>query len=209
MAKEVNIMTTKINSALQSVQKYMMENPIALSAENKFQGYKYRGIKEVIQAFSKPLAENNIIVLPQNIKVSTKFLEDGKNTLTRITGEVRLYCTLDGSYIERSYEGHSKSNQGKDLEAAKSFAFRDALLETFCVPFESVVEPEMEGIDKPDEPVDEHSQTVTAFISDLEGLIDADDAEDVLKNYVKAAELSGDRELLKKINLEYIKFTRG
>jgi hypothetical protein len=120
-----------------------------------------------------------------------------------------LYCTLDGSFVERSYEGHSKSNQGKDLEAAKSFAFRDALLETFCVPFESVVEPEMEGIDKPLELVDEHSQTVASFVSDLEGLIDADDAEDVLKNYVKAAELSGDRELLKKINLEYIKFTRG
>jgi len=208
MAKEVNIMTTKINSALQSVQKYMMENPIALSAENKFQGYKYRGIKEVIQAFSKPLAENNIIVLPQNIKVSTKFLEDGKNTLTRITGEVRLYCTLDGSYIERSYEGHSKSNQGKDLEAAKSFAFRDALLETFCVPFESVVEPEMEGVDENDEPVDESQETVNAFVADLEALIDESDAEEVFKNYSKAAELSGDRELLKKINLEYIKFTK-
>jgi len=201
--------TQKINTALQNVQKYMMENPIALSAENKFQGYKYRGIKEVIQAFSKPLAENNIIVLPQNIKVSTKFLEDGKNTLTRITGEVRLYCTLDGSYIERSYEGHSKSNQGKDLEAAKSFAFRDALLETFCVPFESVVEPEMEGVDESDEPVDESQETVNAFVADLEGLIDESDAEEVFKNYSKAAELSGDRELLKKINLEYIKFTKN
>ena len=200
--------TQKINTALQNVQKYMMENPIALSAENKFQGYKYRGIKEVIQAFSKPLAENNIIVLPQNIKVSTKFLEDGKNTLTRITGEVRLYCTLDGSYIERSYEGHSKSNQGKDLEAAKSFAFRDALLETFCVPFESVVEPEMEGVDENDEPVDESQETVNAFVADLEALIDESDAEEVFKNYSKAAELSGDRELLKKINLEYIKFTK-
>ena len=200
--------TQKINTALQNVQKYMMENPIALSAENKFQGYKYRGIKEVIQAFSKPLAENNIIVLPQNIKVSTKFLEDGKNTLTRITGQVRLYCTLDGSYIERSYEGHSKSNQGKDLEAAKSFAFRDALLETFCVPFESVVEPEMEGVDEGDEPVDESQETVNAFVADLEGLIDESDAEEVFKNYSKAAELSGDRELLKKINLEYIKFTK-
>jgi hypothetical protein len=200
--------TQKINTALQNVQKYMMENPIALSAENKFQGYKYRGIKEVIQAFSKPLAENNIIVLPQNIKVSTKFLEDGKNTLTRITGEVRLYCTLDGSYIERSYEGHSKSNQGKDLEAAKSFAFRDALLETFCVPFESVVEPEMEGVDESDEPVDGSQETVNAFVADLEGLIDESDAEEVFKNYSKAAELSGDRELLKKINLEYIKFTK-
>lgn len=201
--------TQKINTALQNVQKYMMENPIALSAENKFQGYKYRGIKEVIQAFSKPLAENNIIVLPQNIKVSTKFLEDGKNTLTRITGEVRLYCTLDGSYVERSYEGHSKSNQGKDLEAAKSFAFRDALLETFCVPFESVVEPEMEGVDESDEPVDESQETVNAFVADLEGLIDESDAEEVFKNYSKAAELSGDRELLKKINLEYIKFTKN
>ena len=201
--------TQKINTALQNVQKYMMENPIALSAENKFQGYKYRGIKEVIQAFSKPLAENNIIVLPQNIKVSTKFLEDGKNTLTRITGEVRLYCTLDGSYVERSYEGHSKSNQGKDLEAAKSFAFRDALLETFCVPFESVVEPEMEGVDESDEPVDESQETVNAFVTDLEGLIDESDAEEVFKNYSKAAELSGDRELLKKINLEYIKFTKN
>ena len=130
----------KIYFAMANVQQYMVENPIGKNDENKFQKYKYRGIEAVVQAFSKPLKENQIILLPQEVKVSTRYKNE-KTSLTRITGSLRFVCLEDVYFLERSYEGHSESTQGKDLEAAKSFAYRDALLETFCVPFEQV-EPE-------------------------------------------------------------------
>ena len=152
MAKE------KIYEALQNVQTYMMHNPIAKEGVNNYQKYKYRGIDQIIQSFSKPLYENKILTIVQpDLNVSTKFI-DGKNTLTRVVGTLRFLCTEDGSYVDRSYVGHSLSQQAKDLEAARSFAYRNALLETFCVPFEGVVEPELEGVDENSKPENDQQE---------------------------------------------------
>ena len=81
--------TLKIYSAMKGVQDYMMENPLAKNQKNEYQNYKYRGIEVVVQAFSKPLADNSIILLPQDIKVSTRFINN-KTTLTRISGTLRF-----------------------------------------------------------------------------------------------------------------------
>jgi hypothetical protein len=198
----------KIYEALRNVQNYMYQNPIAKEGVNTFQKYKYRGIDQIIQAFSKPLHDNNILTVVQpDLKVSTKFLEDGRSTLTRVVGTLRFISTEDGSYVDRSYVGHSKSQQGKDLESARSFAYRNSLLETFCVPFEGVVEPELEGIDK-DAPAENGSEEVSIiddFKKDLAQCQDVASAKEVYLNYKKVADLSGDEEIQKKLILEYTK----
>lgn len=198
----------KIYEALRNVQNYMYQNPIAKEGVNTFQKYKYRGIDQIIQAFSKPLHDNNILTVVQpDLKVSTKFLEDGRSTLTRVVGTLRFISTEDGSYVDRSYVGHSKSQQGKDLESARSFAYRNSLLETFCVPFEGVVEPELEGVDK-DAPAENESEEVSIiddFKKDLAKCQDLDSGKEVYLNYKKVADLSGDEEIQKKLILEFTK----
>tara|TARA_B100000900_G_scaffold411545_1_gene431436 strand:- start:271 stop:897 length:627 start_codon:yes stop_codon:yes gene_type:complete len=191
----------KIYNAMANVQQYMVENPIGKNDENKFQKYKYRGIETVVQAFSKPLKENQIILLPQEVKVSTRYKNE-KTSLTRITGSLRFVCLEDGSYLERSYEGHSESTQGKDLEAAKSFAYRDALLETFCVPFEQV---EPETTDEENEEQFQEPALIDEFKKDLEKAGTKKEKVEVFKNYDKAAELEGDEETRVKLNLIYSK----
>jgi len=198
----------KIYTALNNVQQYMYQNPIAKEGVNTFQKYKYRGIDQIIQAFSKPLHDNGILTVVQpDLKVSTKFLDDGRSTLTRVVGTLRFISTEDGSHIDRSYVGHSKSQQGKDLESARSFAYRNALLETFCVPFEGVVEPELEGIDK-DTPIDDTEAEVNViedFVKDLAKCKNKEQAKELYLNYEKVANLSGDDEVRKKLILEFTK----
>lgn len=197
----------KIYTALKNVQNYMYLNPIAKEGVNTFQKYKYRGIDQIIQAFSKPLHDNNVLTVVQpDLKVSTKFLEDGRSTLTRVVGTLRFISTEDGSHVDRSYVGHSKSQQGKDLESARSFAYRNALLETFCVPFEGVVEPELEGIDK-DAPAEAEVEdnVVDDFKKDLAKCKNQDEAKELYLNYKKATDLSGDEETQKKLILEFTK----
>jgi hypothetical protein len=202
MAKE------KIYEALQNVQTHMMHNPIAKEGINNFQKYKYRGIDQIIQSFSKPLYENKVLTIVQpDLNVSTKFLE-GKNTLTRVVGTLRFLSTEDGSYVDRSYVGHSLSNQAKDLEAARSFAYRNALLETFCVPFEGVVEPELEGIDKDSKPEvnQEEVSMLEEFKAELRKVYkDKDKALKLFQQYDKVAELSNDKETRVQLNLLYSK----
>ena len=202
MAKE------KIYEALQCVQEYMVLNPIAKEGVNNYQKYNYRGIDQIIQSFSKPLYENKILTIVQpGLNVSTKFI-DGKNTLTRVVGTLRFLCTEDGSFVDRSYVGHSLSQQAKDLEAARSFAYRNALLETFCVPFEGVVEPEMEGVDKNSKP--EADQEEVSIIEEFKTKLrkvykDKEKALKLFQQYDKVAELSNDKETRVQLNLLYSK----
>jgi len=198
----------KIYTALKNVQDYMYSNPIAKEGVNTFQKYKYRGIDQIIQSFSKPLHDNNLLTVVQpDLKVSTKFLDDGKSTLTRIVGTLRFISTEDGSFIDRSYVGHSKSQQGKDLESARSFAYRNALLETFCVPFEGVVEPELEGVDKntPLENSDEDANMVDDFTKEIKACANKEKAKDIYRKYEKVANLSGDEETKKQLVLAFAK----
>jgi hypothetical protein len=205
MAKE------KIYEALQCVQEYMVLNPIAKEGVNNYQKYNYRGIDQIIQSFSKPLFENKILTIVQpGLNVSTKFI-DGKNTLTRVVGTLRFLCTEDGSFIDRSYVGHSLSQQAKDLEAARSFAYRNALLETFCVPFEGVVEPEMEGVDKNSKP--EADQEEVSIIEEFKTQLrkvykDKEKALKLFQQYDKVAELSNDKETRVQLNLLYSKVVK-
>ena len=206
--QEVFMSNQKIYTALKNVQEFMYQNPIAKEGVNTFQKYKYRGIDQIIQAFSKPLHDNGILTVVQpDLKVSTKFLDDGRSTLTRVVGTLRFISTEDGSHVDRSYVGHSKSQQGKDLESARSFAYRNALLETFCVPFEGVVEPELEGIDKdaPAEQEDSEVNVIDDFKKDLAKCKDKEQAKELYLNYKKVADLSGDDETQKKLILEFTK----
>ena len=152
--------------------------------------------------------ENKILTIVQpGLNVSTKFI-DGKNTLTRVVGTLRFLCTEDGSFVDRSYVGHSLSQQAKDLEAARSFAYRNALLETFCVPFEGVVEPEMEGVDKNSKP--EADQEEVSIIEEFKTQLrkvykDKEKALKLFQQYDKVAELSNDKETRVQLNLLYSK----
>ena len=89
--------TPKIFNALQNVQEHMFQNPIGKDGVNSFQKYKYRGIDQVIQSFSKPLFENKILTVVQpELDVKTDYQSDGKTTYTTINGTIRFYCTEDG-----------------------------------------------------------------------------------------------------------------
>lgn len=198
----------KIYTALQNVQKHMVANPIAKEGVNNFQKYKYRGIDQIIQSFSKPLHDNNVLTIVQpGLNVSTKFLEDGKSTLTRVVGTLRFMSTEDGSFVDRSYVGHSKSQQGKDLESARSFAYRNALLETFCVPFEGIEEPELEGVDKGSQPEQDqvHFSVLEDFKKELKTAQTKEEAQEIFKRYDKVAELGNDKETRVQLNLVYSK----
>lgn len=193
----------KIYTAMAKVQQHMIANPIGKTEKNKFANYNYRGIESVVQAFSGPLAANNIILTPKDIKVSTKFVNE-KTTHTRICGTLRFVSLEDESFIERSYEGHSQSTQGKDLEAAKSFAYRDALLETFCVPFNQI-EPETSDPESEQTPIDETQETIESFKTDLAKAKTESERKDIFKNYDREAELVGDEQARVQLNLIYSK----
>jgi hypothetical protein len=192
----------KIFGALANIQEYLLENPIEKSKYNSFSKYNYRGIDDVYASLAKPLAMNKVTTnfLP-DLKVRTRLSEDGKTSYSLLKGTLRFLSLEDGSYVDTAYVGQSKSTQGRDLEAAKSFAYRDALIQFFCVPFEQTVEPEMVGDE--DEPAEE--KIFDMFVSEISKVTDKTQQEKIFRNYDKVATLAGDKEAREKINLHYTK----
>ena len=198
---------TKIYEALQNVQEYVHKEGIKKDSHNSFNNYDYRSIDQVIESFSKPLRQNKVLTAIQpNLEIAIKAFDDGV-TMTKISGTLRFISCEDGSYVDVMYAGQSKSKQGKDLEAAKSFAFKTSLLSTFCVPF-SEGEPEEEYNvveNKSAVPKEESNEFVPeqnsgeAFLAAIE---QADESEykSTIENYTKAATLSGDKKTLEVIS---------
>lgn len=198
---------TKIYEALQNVQEYVHKEGIKKDSHNSFNNYDYRSIDQVIESFSKPLRQNKVLTAIQpNLEIAIKAFDDGI-TMTKISGTLRFISCEDGSYVDVMYAGQSKSKQGKDLEAAKSFAFKTSLLSTFCVPF-SEGEPEEEYNvveNKSAVPKEESNEFVPeqnsgeAFLAAIE---QADESEykSTIENYTKAATLSGDKKTLEVIS---------
>ena len=196
----------KIYEALQNVQNYVHKEGIKKEGHNSFNNYDYRTIDQVIESFSKPLRQNKILTAIQpDLEITTKAF-DGGITMTKISGTLRFISCEDGSHLDVMYSGQSKSKQGKDLEAAKSFAFKTSLLSTFCVPF-SEGEPEEEFNETENKtvaPKQDNNEFVPekssgdSFLAEME---QADESEyaTIIQNYTKAANLSGDKETLKVI----------
>ena len=85
------------------------------------------------------------------------------------------------------------------------------MLETFCVPFEGVVEPEMEGVDKNSKP--EADQEEVSIIEEFKTQLrkvykDKEKALKLFQQYDKVAELSNDKETRVQLNLLYSKVVK-
>jgi len=196
----------KIYEALQNVQEYVHKEGIEKDSHNSFNNYDYRSIDKVIESFSKPLRQNKILTAIQpDLEIVIKPF-DGGVTMTKLSGTLRFLSCEDGSYIDVMYAGQSKSKQGKDLEAAKSFAFKTSLLSTFCVPFsEGEPEEEYNVVENKTESSKEESNEFVPEKSSgdafFEAIQKADKSEykSIIENFTKAATLSGDEETLKVI----------
>ena len=128
---------TKIYEALQNVQEYVHKEGIKKDSHNSFNNYDYRSIDQVIESFSKPLRKNKVLTAIQpDLEIAIKAFDDGV-TMTKISGTLRFISCEDGSYVDVMYAGQSKSKQGKDLEAAKSFAFKTETLKFACIGYEN------------------------------------------------------------------------
>ena len=199
----------KIYEALHNVQKTIHKEGIGKDGHNSFNNYDYRTIDAVIESFSKPFRINKILTAVQpDLEIVTKAF-DGGITMTKISGTLRFISCEDGSYQDVMYAGQAKSKQGKDLEAAKSFAYKTALLTTFCVPFsEGEPEEEYNEVEQKKEIKNEKTNEFVpvkssgdSFLTEME---EADESEyaAIIENYTKAANLSNDKETLKVISIK-------
>ncbi len=123
----------------QSIAKIMEEVPaISKNKKNIQQGFMYRGIDEVMNAFQPLFAKYKVFTVPQ-------VLEQKREERTSAKGNLLIYsiCTIkytfyaeDGSFIQATVVGEGMDSGDKATNKAMAIALKYALFQVFCIPTE-------------------------------------------------------------------------
>lgn len=134
------IMTTaRVYQAITAITLQMSQDGISKSRKNEQQGYRFRGIDDVLNALSSMLAKNNLCILPSVLErqCEERTSSNGK-ALFYVTVKVRFdfVSAEDGSKHEVVMYGEAMDSADKATNKAMSAAYKYAAIQAFCIPTE-------------------------------------------------------------------------
>lgn len=117
---------------------------ITKSEKNQQQGFKFRGIDNVMNELHELFSRNEVFILQEVKDFTTEnrpTKSGGLNTFTRATITFR-YMTTDGSYVETTNVGEAMDSGDKGMNKAMSIALKYSLLQMFLIPTEEQKDPD-------------------------------------------------------------------
>lgn len=131
----------------ESITKIMEEVPaIGKTKTNTTQGFKFRGIDDVMNALQPLLSKNKVFIVPE-------ILEQTREERTTSKGGTLIYsiCKIkykffaeDGTFIEAITIGEGMDSGDKATNKAMAIAMKYALFQVFCIPTEEMKDPDSE-----------------------------------------------------------------
>jgi len=117
----------------------MAREGIAKTRNNAQQGYKFRGIDEVMNALAPMLAKYKLLILPRVLsRESVERVTQKGGTLFYVTVECEFdfVSAEDGSKHTVKTYGEAMDSADKATNKAMSAAYKYAAFQTFCIPTE-------------------------------------------------------------------------
>lgn len=117
---------------------------ITKSEKNQQQGFKFRGIDNVMNELHELFSRNEVFILQEVKEFTTEnrpTKSGGTNTFTRATITFR-YMTTDGSFVETTNVGEAMDSGDKGMNKAMSIALKYSLLQMFLIPTEEQKDPD-------------------------------------------------------------------
>lgn len=128
-----------VYQAILGVAADMAKDGISKSRKNDQQGYKFRGIDEVLNALSPSLVKNQLVILPRIMarSVAERVTQKG-GTLFYVTVEAEFdfISAVDGSVHTVRTFGEAMDSGDKATNKAMSAAYKYAAFQAFCIPTE-------------------------------------------------------------------------
>lgn len=131
----------------QSIADIMQEVPsISKEKTNKQQGFKYRGIDDVMNAFQPILAKHKVFIVPEVINQAReeRTTKNGGNLIYSICTIKFKFYAEDGSFVEAITIGEGMDSADKATNKAMAVAMKYAMFQVFCIPTEEMVDPDAE-----------------------------------------------------------------
>lgn len=150
----------------QSISNIMVEVPaIAKAKDNKQQGFKYRGIDDVMNALQPLLAKNKVFVVPQVLEQAReeRVNKNGGKLFYSILKVKFTFFAEDGSSVEAITIGEGMDSGDKASNKAMSIAMKYALFQVFCIPTE-LDDPDSESHEVAEKITEEQANTVYSLL---------------------------------------------
>lgn len=127
---------------------------IGKDKKNQQQGFKYRGIDDVMNVFNPLMAKNGIFVVPEVLEASREERQTSKggNLIYSILKVKYSFYATDGTHVDAVVIGEGMDSGDKASNKAMAVAMKYALFQTFCIPTEEMQDPDAET-PEPSKPV--------------------------------------------------------
>jgi hypothetical protein len=133
----------KVYQAIGAVSAAMSHQGISKTRNNQQQGYKFRGIDDVLNALSAALVQAGLVILPRCTDREVVERQTAKGgALFNVTCRVEfdLVSTEDGSKHTVCTYGEAMDSADKATNKAMSAAYKYLALLVFCIPTEATPE---------------------------------------------------------------------
>ena len=131
----------KIHAQLAEVAKRIAADGIGKTRKNAQQGYNFRGVDEVMNAFAPVLTAHGIYIRPafsERTMIERATKSGGALFTVTVAGRFS-FTNADGESVEVGpIYGEAMDTADKATNKAMAVAFKYAMFQTFCVPLEGV-----------------------------------------------------------------------
>lgn len=136
-----------MNNIYQSIANIMQES-IAIGKEklNKQQGFKYRGIDDVMNTFYPLLSKHKVFVVPEVLEQTReeRTTKSGGNLIYSILKIKYTFYAEDGSNVFATVIGEGMDSADKASNKAMAVGMKYAMFQVFCIPTEEMPDPDGE-----------------------------------------------------------------
>ena len=126
---------------------------------NQQQGFKFRGIDDVMNTFKPLLAKHGVFAVPEvlNMEREDRQTARGTSLLYSILTVRYTFYAADGTSVSAVVIGEGMDSGDKASNKAMAVAFKYALFQTFCIPTEEMAQ------DDPDRTTPEETRKAPRF----------------------------------------------
>lgn len=138
--KPANDAVPHVIRAINAVSAKLAEDGISKTRNNQQQGYKFRGIDEVLNALSSIIAEHRLVIIPHVVsrELTERQTKSGGalfNVVVRV--DYTFISAEDGTRETIGpFDGEAMDSADKATNKAMSAAYKYMAIQTFCIPTE-------------------------------------------------------------------------
>lgn len=113
---------------------------------NSQQGFRYRGIDDVLNALNPIISKHGIFIVPEvlDMQCEERSAKNG-GALLRVMLKIKFtFFAKDGSNINATVIGEAIDGGDKAANKAMSVAFKYACFQVFCIPTDEMKDPDAE-----------------------------------------------------------------